>query len=252
MLAAQKGALSTQALVQGGLLMGLKDVTIRMTLSRLVADGKIARDARGSYQMPPQGFAIQHAVRAWREKHAMATDWNGRWVAVHDAEVRRADRTVFRRHLRALELMGYKPLRHGLRLRPDNLQGGVAGQQSRLPGLGLAPCALVVGLGDLDAHTAAAARRLWNADTIDAENQRYTDLLNTGRARFPVQALDMAVRDALLLGREVIAHLVKDPLLPPELMSPDSRSRLLEAAARYQDEARRLWRVWLDKRLPRP
>jgi phenylacetic acid degradation operon negative regulatory protein len=62
-----------------------------------------------------------------------------------------------------------------------------------------------------------------------------------------LRALDpgAAARESLLLGRAVIGHLLRDPVLPTELMSPEPRIALVAAMKSYQTEARRLWRQWL-------
>ena len=49
----------------------------------------------------------------------------------------------------------------------------------------------------------------------------------------------------LLLGRTVIAHLIRDPLLPPELAASSERDSLTLEMQAYQGLARNLWRQWL-------
>lgn len=49
--------------------------------------------------------------------------------------------------------------------------------------------------------------------------------------------LPSAVRESLLLGRSAIAHLLRDPLLPEELMPSNSRLSLEQELRSYQQRA---------------
>jgi phenylacetic acid degradation operon negative regulatory protein len=245
LLVADGGTLSSQALCRAGALMGIGESTLRVGLTRLAAEGKIARGERGSYMLDREGTALARAVDDWRHKQAQAVAWQGDWLAVHDAGVARADKTAWRHHSLALSLRGFAVLRPGLHIRPDNLEGGLAAERAQLEGLGLSPAALVFRLADLDEAAQAAARKLWNVRALEAECRRLQTGLERSEKRLRTQSLEVAVRESLLLGRAVIAHLIRDPLLPAELMSAAPRAALLAATRRYQDKALQLWRKWL-------
>jgi phenylacetic acid degradation operon negative regulatory protein len=245
LLVADGGTLSSQALCRAGALMGIGESTLRVGLTRLAAEGKIARGERGSYMLDREGTALARAVDDWRHKQAQAVAWQGDWLAVHDAGVARADKTAWRHHSLALSLRGFAVLRPGLHIRPDNLEGGLAAERAQLEALGLSPAALVFRLADLDEAAQAAARKLWNVRALEAECRRLQTGLERSEKRLRTQPLEVAVRESLLLGRAVIAHLIRDPLLPAELMSAAPRAALLAATRRYQDKALQLWRKWL-------
>jgi phenylacetic acid degradation operon negative regulatory protein len=80
---------------------------------------------------------------------------------------------------------------------------------------------------------------------LTADCSRLQAGLERSEKRLRTQRLEVATRESLLLGRAVIAHLIRDPLLPAELMSPEPRAALLTATRRYQDKALVLWRKWL-------
>lgn len=245
LLVADGGTLSSQALCRAGALMGIGETTLRVGLTRLAAEGKIARGERGSYSLNRAGPALSRAVGDWRHTRAQVVVWQGGWLAVHDAGVARADKTAWRRHSLALSLRGFAALRPGLQLRPDNLAGGIEAERAQLEALGLSPHALVFRLAGLDPAAQAAARGLWNVRALADDCRRLQAGLERGEQRLRTVPLEVAVRESLLLGRAVIAHLVRDPLLPDELMSPAPRTALRAAARRYQDRARKLWRQWL-------
>ena len=245
LLVADGGTLSSHALCRAGALLGIGETTMRVGLTRLAAEGKIARGERGNYRLEREGPALSRAVDGWLHKQAQAVGWRGDWLAVHDAGVARADKTAWRRHGLALSLRGFAPLRPGLQIRPDNLAGGLEAERRKLKELGLSPGAPVFRLADLDEAAQASARRLWDVRALAAQCRRLQAGLERSEQRLRTRPLETAVRESLLLGRAVIAHLIRDPLLPAELMPPEPHAELLVVTRRYQDTARQLWRQWL-------
>jgi len=245
LLVAHGDTLTSQALCRAGALMGIGETTLRVGLTRLASDGKIGRGERGSYSLNRAGPALSRAVDDWQHKQAQAIAWQGDWLAVHDASVPRTEKTAWRHHSLALTLRGFAPLRERLHIRPDNLAGGLAAERVHLQALGLSSQALVFRLADLDDAAQAASRKLWDVRTLAANYRRLQTGLERSEKRLRTQPLEVAVRESLLLGRAVIAHLIRDPLLPAELMSPEPRAALLVATRRYQAKALQLWRQWL-------
>jgi phenylacetic acid degradation operon negative regulatory protein len=58
--------------------------------------------------------------------------------------------------------------------------------------------------------------------------------------------LNDSVREAFLLGREGIRHVVLDPLLPGPLVDEDKRSSMVNALHEYCDKGLDLWARFLD------
>jgi phenylacetic acid degradation operon negative regulatory protein len=245
LLVAHGGAISSQALCRAGAVMGIGESTLRVGLTRLAGEGKIGRGERGSYRLNREGPALSRAVGDWSHKQAQAVAWQGEWLAVHDTGVARADKTAWRHHSLALTLRGFAALRPGLFIRPDNLAGGLAAERTQLEAFGLSPKALVFRLADLDDAAQAASRKLWDVRALAADCRRLQVGLERSEKRLRSQLLEVAMRESLLLGRAVIAHLLRDPLLPAELRSPAPRAALLATTRRYQQTARELWYEWL-------
>jgi len=245
LLIAYGGALPVQSLCKAGDLMGVGESAVRVALTRLLADGKIERGTRGFYSLNRSGPALSRTVDGWRHRHAQVVPWDHSWIAVHDAGVPRVDKTAYRHHALALTLRGFARFETGLHIRPDNLAGGLSEERLQLEALGLSPGAMVFKLAELDDARLAAASRLWEVRGL-ADGYRRCDMaLKHSEARLPKMDLDAAVRESLLLGRAVIAHLLRDPLLPAELMSPARRIAVVARCARYQQTALDLWRLWL-------
>jgi phenylacetic acid degradation operon negative regulatory protein len=245
LLGAGRGAWQARQLCRAGAVMGIAESAVRVALTRLVSDRKVERCGRGEYRLNRSGPPLSRAVDAWRQKEAEAVPWNGEWVAVHDAGVLRSDKTAWRHHHLALSLRGFVEFHPGLRIRPDNFTGGVPAEGARLEELGLSRSALVFRLTGLDAARQLAACKSWDVLAIANEYRQLRTALRESRKRLGRMPLEQAVRESLLAGRTVIAHLVRDPMLPAELMSPRLRQQLVEETRQYQDYAVRQWRRWL-------
>ncbi len=245
LLVANGRVLPVQALCRAGALMGISDATMRVGLTRLASQGKITHSARGAYGLNRGGPALARDIDDWRRKGAQTVAWRGRWLAVQDAGVPRSDKTAWRRHSLALQLRGLAPFQAGLHLRPDNLRGGVDAVRAQLLELGLAPQALVFCLDGLDAERSAQAHALWDVAAYRKDYRRLQRALQDSGQRLPAMGLADAARESLLLGRAVIAYLVRDPLLPPEWMADDARTALVQQMQAYQDAAVCVWRDFM-------
>ena len=245
LLIANGEALQVKALCRAGTLFGLSESAIRVALNRLVKQGKISHGARGYYSLKIWGQALSRAVDDWQHKGAQREVWNRRWLAVQDGGVTRSDKTIWRHHCLALSLRGFRMLKPGLQIRPDNLIGGINLVRRQLLELGLAPEAIVFQLTELDDASQAKALGLWQAKKLSAQYQQMIDALESSSKGFKNAALEQALRESLLLGRAVIIQLIRDPLLPQEMTPSSTRLNLIKGMEIYQRKARILWRQWL-------
>ena len=222
--------LGAAALCRVGELFGLRAPVVRVALTRLLAQGKIERAGRGLYVATRGRQELIEVVDGWWQRHAARRTWRGDWIGVVDGEVQRQDKRTWRKHQLALQLRGLARLSPGLWLRPDNLKGGVATERARLQALGLAPRARVLTLRGLDEATLAQAQSLWRADDLPQRHAALAEALARSSQRLPRLPLPDATHECLSLGRRVIAHLLRDPLLPSELMDPRPRPSSADAA----------------------
>jgi phenylacetic acid degradation operon negative regulatory protein len=246
LLMANGAPLSSFALCRAGVIMDINEATVRVALNRLCEQGKIGQPARGVYAISAAPRPLFRDVDTWRSKERSMTAWNGDWVAVHDTLVQRSEKTAWRRHCLALALRGFAEFEPGLQLRPDNLEGGIAALRARLAELGLSPQATLFRLTGLDEARQARVKGLWKVDALHRQYTAMAAALDAHAEVLGQEETTGALRESLLLGREAIGLLVRDPLLPPELMAPQARQTLMAAAIRYQDEARRHWRNWIS------
>jgi phenylacetic acid degradation operon negative regulatory protein len=245
LLIAHEQPLSARALCQGGKVMGIKSVAVRVALTRLLAQKKIWQPRRGYYAINQFAGGVLNDIDAWRDEENRTVLWDGAWVVVHDSAVPRSDKTAWRHHKLALSLRGFAEMKPGLHVRPANLRGGVPHVREQLEGLGLSSAAIVFRMTELDDVSLARANGLWREALLAREYEKLTELLDTGWLRLRQGRREEALKRSLLLGRRVISLLVRDPMLPPEIMSQQLRNALVRSVLRYQEEARQLWRDFL-------
>jgi phenylacetic acid degradation operon negative regulatory protein len=186
-------------------------------------------------------------VVSWRPLEERLRRWDGGWGGVQHAG--RRDRGGRRGEAteRALLLLGFARLAPGLRVRPDNLRGGVDAVRDELRALGLEPDALVFSLGSLDARAEARARRLWDTAALRRGYARSLRELAASEARLPGLDEAASMVESFTLGGRVIRSLVRDPLLPEPLIPADERRAVGAALRRYDRAGRRSWAAFLAR-----
>ncbi|MEV0586492.1 PaaX family transcriptional regulator C-terminal domain-containing protein [Nonomuraea sp. NPDC050310] len=212
-------SLAARHLVRIGELFGIAEGTVRVALSRMVAAGDLVQ-ADGRYTLSERLLERQARQDESRDPHVRA--WGGTWeIAVVTAERRaQADRAALRDTMSRLRL---GELREGTWMRPANLV-------REWPDIVTAQCTLIDGRPRATDPTPW----LWDLDGWAAEARRLEGAL--GRAT--------GLAEGFLVSAAVLRHLLKDPLLPPELLPADWPGERLRA--RYDDFDRGFRRVLLE------
>jgi len=238
--------LSARAAIVACALFGISENSTRVALVRLSSCGRIEAVERGAYRLSEASEHLAREVASWRTAQGRLRRWRGGYVAVHAGSLRRTDRAELRRRDRALQMLGFRELERGLSLRPDNLAGGVDGVRSRLHALGLERGALVFAASSLSADLDARARGLWDGKALSAGYRRARAELDRWLKRAPRLELDVAAREAFLLGGRSIRQIVYDPLLPAPLVDEAERSAFFETVRQIDAEGREVWRRFLE------
>ncbi|MEM7437231.1 MAG: PaaX family transcriptional regulator [Myxococcota bacterium] len=230
-----------RTLIDSCAIFGFTANTVRVTLVKMRADGAVVSEERGNYQLGPRSRELSHRVMGWRDVANRTVDWDQSWVAVYVGHLPRSDRSALGRRKRALRLLGLRELEDGLFVRPNNLIGGVTEVRASLGRLGAEPNAVCSRIDELSSHDDTRARNLWDmVATIRGYQELREQLEASFRARAD-QPLVEAVREAFLLGREVIRSVTLDPLLPPEMCPTNERDQLVQAMREYDETGRELW-----------
>ena len=241
----RRGSMPVRALVEAAALFGIAAGSVRVALTRLLADGLVERDERGEYRLGASAEPVRRRVAAWRDLSSQLRAWSGAWNAVFEA--RAPARLAQRRSRRALELLGFRPLRRGLRLRPDNLAGGLPRLREQLAELGLAPGAVVCELRELDALSEARARALWDGEALVASYRRHAREIEASARRLRTRSAEQAMVESFRVGGAALRTLAKDPLLPEPIVPARERDALIAAMHDYDALGRASWAAFLAR-----
>jgi phenylacetic acid degradation operon negative regulatory protein len=247
------GSMPVRALLAAGRCFGLAENSMRVALARLVQSGTVDRDERGRYRLGARTEATRREVAAWKTRHEDVRAWTGRrFVGVIESSARgaRPARREATRRVRALRLLGFRPLEPCLQVRPDNLEGGAARMRERL--FALDPSlrdegALVASLAELDAGTEQRAISLWSPDQTASAYEQSLARLARSEAQLAELDAEAAMVETFLVGGEVLRQVALDPLLPEEIVPSARRSELVEAMRRYDELGRACWAAFLER-----
>lgn len=242
----RRGSMPVRALVEAGALFGIAEGSMRVALTRGLADGLLERDERGAYRLGDRASAVAERVASWRRLDARVRSWSGGWLAAI-ATGPANGRPAQRRHARALRLLGFRELTRGVAVRPDNLAGGIEATRAEGTRFGLAPGSIVCELHALDAVSEARARTLWNADELVEGYRRTQRALDASAGRLAALPDAAAMVESFRLGGAALRQLTLDPLLPEPIVPADERAALVAAMRRYDAAGRSCWSAFLAR-----
>lgn len=236
---------SVTELVRAGAAFGIEAPGIRTALTRLKSEGRVRPTARGRYTIGTNAEPLQQRILGWRTRLDGRREWNDGWLLAIAGPQERADRTAWRRTLRALELEGFAEAETNVWARPDNLAGGANGTRARLADLEAAPSLFLCEAGGLDDEREAGFRKLWQSDALRTAHRNLADDLERSTQAVGDMDLAAAAAETLRIGRAAIRRIMRDPLLPDELCPTDALTELVEAMTRYDRIGKRMWRAYL-------
>lgn len=237
--------LAVADLMRAAQLFGVQEAALRVALTRLLKQGRLTNPQRGLYVLGgADGMPLEQAER-WLARERRVPAWQGAWLAVSDGQILRSDKSLWRRHQRALGLRGFRRLAEGFYLRPDNLHDGIPALHAELLGLGMAEQALLLGVDRLDAASQRRSRELWEGARLSLHYARLIERLDASQRQLAALPAAEALRQSLVLGHEAVCCLLHDPLLPAELLGGDLRVRLVQRTRQYHAAAQRQWRRFL-------
>lgn len=238
-------AFSASDLVRAGAAFGIEAPGMRTALTRLKAEGRVQPVARGRYTIGANAEPLKRRILGWRTRLDRRLAWKGHWLLAIAGPHERADRTAWRRTLRALELEGFAEAEVNIWARPDNLAGGADGMRRRLAELEAAPSLFVAQARALDDERSARFRTLWQSDDLSAAHSGLAARLERSAAKVEASALPAAAAETLRLGRQAIRAIMRDPLLPEEFGSSDALAGLIATMTRYDRLGKRIWTRYL-------
>lgn len=239
------GTLQVRSLVQAASAFDIAENSVRVAIVRLRAEGLLDSPARGEYCLGPSAQAVNDRIHGWRTVSERAGAWDGTWIGVFTADLSRTDRPALRRRVRALRYLGFKELRPGLFVRPNNLKPGLEGIRKELTAFGVDPHTMVFSLANLNDEQERTARTLWDGPTLESTYSELHGDLTMSLDRLDGIPLNDSVREAFLLGRKGVRHVVLDPLLPEPLIDEGKRTSMVNVLQEYCDKGLHLWTRFL-------
>ena len=228
-------------LVAAAEVLGVEGNNVRVTLTRLVAEGTLDTPVRGAYRLGKTTRALTTQITSWRDLEKQVRAWDGSWACVCFG-LPPSDRAAARRRKRALGLLGFRMFDRALALRPNNLEGGIAALRERLYALGVEDTASVFIATELDAVTEQRARKLWAPERLTQSYVLLRERIERWLPTIDDLPLRTAAREAFFFGGDVLRTIMFDPRLPEPLVDVGERRALLDAAKRLDTTGRKLWK----------
>jgi phenylacetic acid degradation operon negative regulatory protein len=233
--------LSSKEAVSACLLFGIGEVSTRVALTRLLSEQLTETAGRGIYKLGPNAMEIADDVSTWRTTDQVVRVWHGDYITVYGHALGRTDRTALVRRERALRLLGFRELEKGLYIRPNNIGNGLAGVVQRLQHLGLEPEALVCVSSQFDQTTEQRIQTLWDGAALNRTYRQLSQQLQEWMQDVDELPLDIAAKEALLLGRSAIHQVVFDPLLPAPMVDVAERERFVKVVRQFDKIGKDVW-----------
>ncbi|MBW2388328.1 MAG: PaaX family transcriptional regulator [Deltaproteobacteria bacterium] len=232
------------ALVRAAALFGIGENSMRVALARLRSRGTVESDRRGLYCLSRAALPINRQVRSWSSIESGVGSWDGSYLAVETSGLPRRDKTGSRTRERALRFLGFESLTSALRVRPNNLLGGVDHCRHRLTELGFSPAPVVFRLSEFDAILERRARTLWDGYELETNYGATRTRLAESAQRLPQLSTEAAMAESFQLGGEAVRQIVLDPLLPKEIVDVETRGAMIDEMRRYDRIGREAWKRW--------
>ncbi|MDP2371543.1 PaaX family transcriptional regulator C-terminal domain-containing protein [Rhodoferax sp.] len=250
LLALGEKALTAREAVSAAALFGITENSLRVTLARLCAAKLIEATERGAYRLGYAATRLAGDVASWRTVEQRLRPWDGDYVVVHSAALPRSDRPALRQRERALQMLGFRELQHGLHVRPNNLEHDLDAVRQRLYTLGLDRDAAVFLGSGFDTTQQQALTQLWDGAALNASYQTQRIELLAWLERSDQLSTARAARESFLLGGQAIRHIVYDPLLPEPLVDTAQRHAFIRAVHQFDADGRAIWARFFESIAP--
>ena len=240
-LAAGGQVLSIKQLLNAAKILSISENSIRVAVTRLCTEQKIEIVARGQYKLTPKseswGAILLHRHHALRQ----TTQWNQHYLAIFTMHLGRTDRTALSRREKILKHAGFRELETGFFIRPDNLSLNLDELGVDLHQQGLDVDAKLMQIAQFDRVTQHKIPVLWNTKKLNQHYEKYSLQLQQWLSHYQdMQTIDLA-RESFLLGREIIALMLTDPLLPAPFVNTTLRTEFFNAVQQLDQIGQQTW-----------
>jgi phenylacetic acid degradation operon negative regulatory protein len=221
--------------------LGHSDNSVRMALSRLVAEDLVKRDGRGCYNYGSAGHRRHLEMVGWHQS-AMRVDtrWDGSWLGLFiKGKPSKSDQ-------RAARLAGFRQYDDSLMVRPGNLSRDLISLKDCVPEGFANGQYWQTRLSDLNNEQQRHFSALYDTENIVQGYKTLIKLKLPTKKVNNLQALRDIVTTTYLVGREAVVTVVSDPLLPKEMIDVNLRAKAIKRAKHYYDQSSKYWATLID------
>ena len=241
LLASGGQPISIKQMVKAATIFQINENSIRVAVTRLSNEKSIESIARGIYQLTEASHEWASIILDRSHGIKNTKLWNQQYLAVFTNTLGRVDRTALSRRERALKRFGFQELEVGIFIRPDNLTLTIAEIFNQLIDLGLESEAKICLISTFDEQTTALIPQLWDLKKLNQNYQKYSSQLESWLSNVSSITLEQAARESFLLGRETIALLMKDPLLPEPFVNTQLRENFSQKVMQLDQIGLKIW-----------
>ncbi len=234
---------SVRELLQAARLFQISDNSLRVAVTRLVAQHWLKSEGRGLYGAGEQIQAMSQEIRSWRYAQDRIRAWTGHFLFAFLPERPKYDRTEIRHRARALGMMGFQDVASDIHVRPDNLRASLEEVRQRLVTLGMTADHVLVSAEHIAGLDEKYIKNLWPIKQLDQQYLEMTVRMRSWMQSARHMQTEHAARESFLLGREVIRQINRDPWLPEDWIDASSRQTYFETAIEFD---RYGWTFWMD------
>ena len=242
----QGRAISIKQIILAAKLFEINENNIRVAVTRLSAEGVIEAVERGVYQFSEQAREWANIMLNRKQGIKQTKAWNSQYLAVLAGELGRVDRTALSRRERALKRFGFKEFEQGIYIRPDNLAISFDDICSELRNSGLEMSAKICLISHLDSNTLSQIPSLWPTQSLNQNYEKYSQIIQTWLSQVAQLSLDDAAKESLMLGRQTIASLMNDPLLPESFVDVQLREKFASSVQQLDQTGIELWQQFYE------
>jgi phenylacetic acid degradation operon negative regulatory protein len=242
LLAGNRLPLSAKEAVAACALFEIGEVSARVALTRLLADGLTKNAGRGLYKLGPNAVELAAEVETWRTTNLRTREWHGDFITVHTSSLGRTDRSALSRRERAFKMLGFQELEKGLHVRPNNIEKNISAIRNRLKSLGLEAEAIVCTSSDFDDSIELRIKDLWNCADLIESYRATSHQLQQWMNKADQLTLKIAAKESLLLGRMAIHQVVFDPMLPAAMLDVNEREKFINTVIKFDQVGGVIWK----------
>lgn len=241
LLAASDRPITIKQLIAAAQLFDISDNQIRVATTRLCRENKIESIARGTYQLAQQSHDWADIIINRQNGVLKTKAWQQQYIAIFSNSLGRVDRTALTRRERALKRFGFKELEQGIFIRPDNIALTLDEIFNALVNTGVESTVKIALIHSFDEKTQQLIPELWDTSKLENNYIKYNTIIEKWILEYPHLNILDAAKQSFLLGRETIALLMMDPLLPEPFVDTNLRNTFIQNVTELDQIGLKIW-----------